>query len=284
MEQSPELETYEEPHEWMYEPGLFEFVEQGADAEDLPESLLDRSSASRGSPKLQRMLDWLRGSQLDSVLCEHQPIWVPIIEAWPAEGGSFEFTYEASSEVDRNAEVKVLAVGGLGGSSSRRVSKAIRWLPQTTGRALYIRAFVTIRRYALVTGERVDRVDVDCSGVTGEYRHAELAAASHPFAGRNMAEADIKADGYAINDIQRCADVTDPTQFTAGLLAARTWSFGPDLDIPLLQTGLKLQVDMQHAESFEATFTLPGGHDYAFCTRVGESPVAPVCVSLHQDE
>lgn len=75
-----------------------------------------------------------------------------------------------------------------------------------------------------------------------------------------------------------------PTEFTYARAMQRTWSFGPDLDIPMLQSALKLQVDLGHAESFTTTFTLPGGQDYAFCSRIGESPVAPVCVVLSHDD
>jgi hypothetical protein len=283
MERSPEGEAYQEPEEWTYELGLFEYLEQGAGAEHLPEPLLARSSVSRGSPKLQRILDWLRGSRLETVICEREPIWVPIVEAWAASGGTFEFTYRASGDRNASAEVRVFALGGLGGSSSRQVSKSISWPPESEGRALYIQSFVTIRRYVLATGEQVDRVDVDCAGETGEYRHVHLPASTYPFAGATPSEADLKAAGYAVPDVQRCRDVIGPTQFTPGSTAQHSWTFGPDLELPLLQTGLKLQVGLHRAESFTTTFTLPGGRDYAFCTRMGESPVAPICVPLRPD-
>jgi hypothetical protein len=284
MDGSPDEETYQELHEWTYEPGLLDYAGEGAGANDLPEALLARSSVSRGSPKAQKLLDWLRGCRLEGVLCEREPIWVPLVEAWAAPGGSFEFTYESSSELGGSAEVKVFALGGVGGASSRKVSTSVHWQAEAEGRGLDIRAFVTIRRYVLRTGEHLDRVDVDCSGEQGEYRNHQLGMASHPFAGLTPGRADILAAKYAVTHIERCREVAGPTEFTFASATQRSWSFGPDLDIPMLQSALKLQVDLGHAKSFTTTFTLPGGQDYAFCSRIGESPVAPVCVVLSHDD
>jgi hypothetical protein len=283
MGPSAEAKSYEEPEEWAYEQGLFEFLEQGADAGDLPDSLIARTAASRGSTKLQQVLDWLRGSRLEDVLCERQPIWVPLVEAWAPPGGTFEFSYRASSDRSAAAEVNVFALGGLGGSSSRQVTREIGWPPQSEGRALYIRSFITIRRYVLTTGEQLDRVDVDCSGETGDYRHVQLPASTHPFAAATPTKGDLTAAGYATSDIQWCHDVDGPTIYTPGTTAVHNWTFGPELGIPALQTSLKLHVGVARAESFTTSFTLPGGSDYAFCAPFGESPVAPICVSLRSD-
>lgn len=279
---SPQRDNhYEENGRWRNDPGILELIEAGAPLEEIGRQPLPSQATTRGARSLEDLVQWLKGFRADQIICVRKPIWVPLIKAWPAPGGTFDFSYKRSETEGRSAEVRVVAVGGWGGGSSRSVEKEIRWSDLGGGRSLSIRAFVTVSRYLnRRTGEQLDRVDIDCSDELGEYKYVDLPESDRPFTGLSPSLTDIRKRRYTVTDIQRCNMVRAPAEISITSKEHCQWSFGPELDVSLLQSSLKLQVSSQRSTSFSTTFSLPGGHDYAFCSPLGEAPVVPVCVSI----
>ncbi len=285
MANSDDKLAYEEQEPWRYEPGILELLDKGVDVDELPESALHGGPATtRGGFRLKAVKDWLLGFRPDALLCERAPIWVPIAEVWPVRGGEVAFSYETRRESGSSAELRVFAVAGWGGTSTRTVTKAVEWSTDRRGRALQVRGYVTVRRYSNArTGEHLDRVDIDCAGEYGDYRNVDLPESARPFADPEPDRAQIIAAGYVVTEIQRCREVAASTRIVQKSEQSRRWSFDVGLDIPELSSALKFGAICDKASAFAASFELPGGRDYAFCAPVGHVPVVPLCVSLRTD-
>jgi hypothetical protein len=157
----------------------------------------------------------------------------------------------------------------------------VQWSIDRGGRALQVRAYVTVRRYSNArTGEHLNRVDIDCAGEHGEYRNVDLPESACPFGGVESDRAGIAGAGYVVTEVQRCREVASTTRIVQKSEQSRRWSFEIGLDIPELPTALKFGATCDKASAFEATFELPGGRDYALCAPIGQAPVIPLCVSV----
>ncbi|NAZ75455.1 hypothetical protein GTQ99_08470 [Kineococcus sp. T13] len=267
---------------WAGLPGVFELLERGVGADEAVEAGVFLPQVRGGhvdAARLQRLWDWLRGFQLQSVLCERLPIWVPVVSVWVPEGASAELTYSRGTGRERNAEITVFAVAGFGGASRRELTREIQ-VEIHPGLRYETRAYLTVRRYANHFDEQVDRVEVDCSGEVGEFQYVDLPLAQHPFSGGVADLDDLTRAGWALSSIERSANRTDPVTVTHSSTSVRSWKVGLTQEIPGLSAPIKLGVSAQATDAFQTAYTLPGGRDYAFCAPSGELPIAPVCVSV----
>jgi hypothetical protein len=277
---------------WEYLPGLLELVEQGLEPADLASRNFVapqvRGTGLAGSDltagersRLDRIWNWLRGFRRDSTLCEREPIWVPLASIWAAPQGKAELTYTSAAERELRAEITVFSTAGIGGASKRKLSSAVKLAAGPAGAAYETRAFLTVYKYTKAsTNETLHRVDVDCAGEVGEFRSRDLAFDQHPFAKGVPTEARLREDGYIVSRLERCSGRSDSTDVTLKDETVGSWKFDVSLKLPAITAPFKLGATCQNTKSFETRFTLPGGHDYAFCAERGERPLVPLCVAL----
>jgi hypothetical protein len=231
--------------------------------------------------RLERVWNWLRGFRRDATLCEREPIWVPLAEIWAAPPGKAEFTYTSSHQQELRAEITVFSAAGLGGASKQKLSSAVKLTAGQSGVAYDTRAFLTVYKYTQAsTSEVLHRVDVDCAGEVGEFRSRNLSPNQHPFAKRTPTEAQLRKGGYVVSRLERCADRGESTDVTLKDETIGSWKFEVASSIASIPLPFKLGATCENTTSFETKFTLPGGHDYAFCTERGERPLVPLCVAL----
>jgi hypothetical protein len=277
---------------WEYVPGLLELIDEGLEPGDLATREFVapqvRSSGLAGKDltpaevsRLERVWNWLRGFRRDGTLIEREPIWVPLARVWAAPQGKAEFTYTSAAETERRAEITVFSAAGLGGASKRKLSSAVKLSAAQSGAAYDTRASLTVHKYVkAATGEVIYRVDVDCNGEVGEFRSRDLPSSEHPFAKAAPTEAELRQQGFVVSRLERCADRSESTDVTLKDETIGSWKFDIASKIPAIPLPFKLGATCQNTKAFETKFTLPGGHDYAFCAAKGERPLAPMCVTL----
>jgi len=265
--------------------GPLELLETGTINEDDPQfTKIHLSDPTRGWPsqlsttemkrQWQSFIRHLKRYHKKETLFKQEPIWIPLINLYVPPGGSSTLKYIRSSNKKMGPEIKILGFG-FGSTESISISDSVEFDAEQRGKSFLVKMYATAIRYLdSVHGQPLTRVDLEHPHDYTEHKIEDLP---------DITEIkSLNSEEWKVIHEINLSSSSDTGHYTFQHAITESAIWKVELSFPPLQAiglDLNLTFESEHSKEFELTFKIPYGHDYLFYSRIGETPIVPLCTT-----